>query len=345
MPQPRPGSSLHHRISPVVASSRYNLPFEEAKTSPPSSVTLTKSEPFKAVLHNVSPVSRSTASTVPLIPITTMFKRNAMPVPPSFHSHSQSSSLDRGASPLGRPYTRPRSPLRRLASAYARSATARPRQSLGGGGPVGWLARPLARRAAVGAGRLWRYVLVKWTDFRCLRVLYQIHRAPDQRREHHQETKSMGARSNRPIEAHPAERGQQILPVMSLHLSAGPAAEEHQLQRAGIGDVRCEIEEVFSCPPCADDRAEGVALFEEGYRERQRQSKLEQASAQDVHEPAERNKQDVSSLVEDQVRQMKDGFGRRNTHRCASKWPCPDPQACKQCGADQPHRIAKWVTA
>src|SRR5262245_6061013 len=130
MPQPRPGSSLHHRISPVVASSRYNLPFEEAKTSPPSSVTLTKSEPFKAVLHNVSPVSRSTASTVPLIPITTMFERNAMPVPPSFHSHSQS-SLDRpGLDPSGF-FTRYAAPQNNAANIIRR--------------PSRWAPAPIAR--------------------------------------------------------------------------------------------------------------------------------------------------------------------------------------------------------
>jgi hypothetical protein len=47
----------------------------------------------------------------------------------------------RGASPLGLPYTRSRAPLRRRASASARSATARPRRSLGVGGPIAWLAR------------------------------------------------------------------------------------------------------------------------------------------------------------------------------------------------------------
>src|SRR5262245_49537055 len=80
IPQPRPGSSLHHRISPVLPSRRYSLPLDEANTSPPSSATLTKSDPFRSVLHNVSPVSRSTASTVPLIPITIMFERDAIRV-------------------------------------------------------------------------------------------------------------------------------------------------------------------------------------------------------------------------------------------------------------------------
>src|SRR6476646_5340887 len=37
------------------------------------------------------------------------------------------------------PDTLSREPLRRLASAFARSATARPRWSLGGGGPFAWL--------------------------------------------------------------------------------------------------------------------------------------------------------------------------------------------------------------
>ena len=52
----------------------------------------------------------------------------------------------RGASPLGLPYTRSRAPLRRRASASARSATARPRRSLGVGGPIAWPREPHSAR-------------------------------------------------------------------------------------------------------------------------------------------------------------------------------------------------------
>ena len=44
------------------------------------------------------------------------------------------------------PHTRSRAPLRRLASASARSASARPRRSLGEGGPFAWLARDARSR-------------------------------------------------------------------------------------------------------------------------------------------------------------------------------------------------------
>src|SRR5438034_1142823 len=55
--------------------------------------------------------------------------------------HAYRTSLDRGASPLGLPDRRSRSPLRRLASASAK-APARPRRSASReGGPIAWLAR------------------------------------------------------------------------------------------------------------------------------------------------------------------------------------------------------------
>ncbi len=65
---------------------------------------------------------------------------------------------NRGASPLGLPYTLSRAPLRRRASASARSASARPRRSLGEGGPFAWLSRcrslaPFSRSLQVNRGR------------------------------------------------------------------------------------------------------------------------------------------------------------------------------------------------
>ena len=63
---------------------------------------------------------------------------------------SHRTSLIRGASPLGLPDTLASAPRRRRPSASARSATARPRRSLGGGGPVAWLARVARSRSVCG---------------------------------------------------------------------------------------------------------------------------------------------------------------------------------------------------
>src|SRR3954452_13237254 len=52
----------------VIGSRRYNRPFDAAKRSPSCNVTLTKSAPLRSVLHRMSPLSRSMATTVPLMP-------------------------------------------------------------------------------------------------------------------------------------------------------------------------------------------------------------------------------------------------------------------------------------
>src|SRR6185369_10516133 len=65
-------------------------------------------------------------------------------------SLARSLAILAAASPLGLPLTPRRAPLRRRASAFARSATARPRRSLGVGGPFAWLARALARDSRSG---------------------------------------------------------------------------------------------------------------------------------------------------------------------------------------------------
>src|SRR6476660_2914930 len=54
---------------------------------------------------------------------------------------STCSSVIRGASPLGLPHTRPRSPLRRPASASAKATADAPKRLRREGGPVAWLAR------------------------------------------------------------------------------------------------------------------------------------------------------------------------------------------------------------
>jgi len=153
----------------------------------------------------------------------------------------------------------------------------------------------------------------------------------------------MSAQSDRAIEAHPAQRRQQVLPIVSLHLGSSSTAEQYQLQRTGISDVRCDVEQVFTSPPCADGRTKRVALSEEGYRERQRQGKLEQASAKNGHESAEWHKQYVAGLVEHQVRKVKDGLHRGEAHRRADELPGPDDQAYEQRCADDPGQAPKWI--
>src|SRR6185436_9043631 len=77
-----------------------------------------------------------------------------------------SSSLIRGASPLGLPYTRSRSPLRRLASASAK-APARPRRSASReGGPCAWLARDARSRLHAMCSRISLVAFVNIEDFR-----------------------------------------------------------------------------------------------------------------------------------------------------------------------------------
>src|SRR5262245_39318989 len=65
-------------MAPVDGSSRYRRPRHAAKRSPSWSVTLTKSEPLRLVLQSVSPLVRSIAATVPLIPTKIVSVRDAI---------------------------------------------------------------------------------------------------------------------------------------------------------------------------------------------------------------------------------------------------------------------------
>src|SRR3954468_6109095 len=91
-----------------------------------------------------------------------------------------------------------------------------------------------------------------------------------------------------PIVLHPAERGEQILPVVSLDLSARVPAQQDELQRPRIGDVRCKVEEILARPPGADRRSESIPLREKGNRARKRHEYLEKAPAKNGHESAQR---------------------------------------------------------
>ena len=98
---------------------------------------------------------------------------------------------------------------------------------------------------------------------------------------------------------------------MAFDLGAGLSAEQHQLQRAGVGDIGREIQKVLASPPRADRPTELVLLPEEDHGERDRQRELEQAAAQDHDELAEEAEQDVAGFVEDQVGQVEDRRGGR----------------------------------
>ena len=84
------------------------------------------------------------------------------------------------------------------------------------------------------------------------RVTRQIYRAPDQCADHDQQAASIGPQPDGPIEAQPSKRRQNMFPIVSLDFRARATAEQHQLQRACVCDVRCEVKrpngENSTCP-------------------------------------------------------------------------------------------------
>ena len=85
---------------------------------------------------------------------------------------------------------------------------------------------------------------------------------------------------NRVIEVKPSERHQDGLPIMSFDFGCG-AAEQHQLQRSRIVDVRREIEQALAGPPDAHRCAERIVLLkQEGPGAHERHDHLEEAAAE-----------------------------------------------------------------
>ena len=74
----------------------------------------------------------------------------------------------------------------------------------------------------------------------------------------------MSGEAESSIVLHPAECGQEILPVVPFDFSACVSAKEHELQRARIGDVRCKVQKILTGPPCTDGSGEGVLLSQKG---------------------------------------------------------------------------------
>ena len=97
----------------------------------------------------------------------------------------------------------------------------------------------------------------------------------------------MSGEAESSIVLHPAECGQEILPVVPFDFSACVSAQEHELQRARIGDVRCKVQKILTGPPCTDGSGEGVLLSQKGNRARDWNEDLAQAAAEHGHEPAE----------------------------------------------------------
>src|SRR3954468_1763515 len=122
-----------------------------------------------------------------------------------------------------------------------------------------------------------------------------------------------------PIVLHPAERGEQILPVVSLDLSARVPAQQDELQRPRIGDVRCDVEEILARPPGAYRSSERIPLLDKCNRAHDWNEYLEKAPAKNGHESTERREQNVARLVENQVGQMQQRVHHAYPHRYASE--------------------------
>src|SRR5687767_9057208 len=91
---------------------------------------------------------------------------------------------------------------------------------------------------------------------RVFAVPRHIDSAPDQRAGHHDQADTMCAEGKGPIEVQPAELGQQIFPVVSLHFGAGLATKEDKPQCTRVAYVWAQVDQILSGPPRAHGGAE-----------------------------------------------------------------------------------------
>ena len=134
-----------------------------------------------------------------------------------------------------------------------------------------------------------------------------------------------------------AQLREDELPVVAFDLGAGLPADQHELQRPSVGDVGREVEEVLSCPPRADGRAERLLLpADEGDRGDHRNQELQQAAAEHGHEPAEQREDEVAGFVEDQVGRCSNESIASGADRRPGELPRPDREPGEQRDARPP---------
>src|SRR5688572_12136615 len=121
-----------------------------------------------------------------------------------------------------------------------------------------------------------------------------------------------------------AELIEDEFPVVALDLGARAATEQDDPERLRIRDIRSQVDEVLPCPPCADRRTERLLLPYERDRGDDRDEALQQRSAKHGHEPAERQKDHVPGLVEDEIRQVQERVQRIGADRRARELYSPD---------------------
>ena len=111
--------------------------------------------------------------------------------------------------------------------------------------------------------------------------------SPNDPRDDHQHTETVCDEAKQAIEMKPSHRRQQKFPIVALDLGACAAAEQHELERPRVGDIRRQVEQVLTEPPQAAGSTKWVACLEEqraGAYGRDQQ--LRQTSSTDMKRPS-----------------------------------------------------------
>ena len=102
---------------------------------------------------------------------------------------------------------------------------------------------------------------------------------------------------------------QDVVPVVAVGFFSGHAADEHEVERARIVDVRGDVHHAFCCPPQGHCRAERITgLDQECAETDHRHKNLAERASQNRHETTEWNEDDMSRFVKGQIDQVQKGL-------------------------------------
>lgn len=98
-----------------------------------------------------------------------------------------------------------------------------------------------------------------------------------------------------------ARRREDVLPIMTLHLLASPAAQKWQNESAGIRNVGSHVNERVTAPHRTERSTELVALAQERTGHDGRHEHLHERSAENTHETPEDRKKRMTGLMKHEM--------------------------------------------
>ena len=118
---------------------------------------------------------------------------------------------------------------------------------------------------------------------------------------------------------------QDVVPVVSICFFSGHAADEHEIQGAGVVDVGGDIHQTLRRPPQGHRGAERIMRLDQECTEtNHRHENLAERASQNCHESTERHEDEMAGFVKRQIDQMQERFaGVIRLERRCDKGPPP----------------------